>query len=204
MLNLSLALLQEKNKLTATAPWLLLLTLTPPGGSPVRFARNTEDIVFDGDTYLAFAFELGELRSGSDGKVQGVGLRVANPDRAFAPLMDANDGLIGSAVELTVVHAENLAENYADLTLSWIVMSSVVEDEWLSFELGAESPMRRRFPLYAGQPASCNWIFKGAECAYAGAETVCDRSLDRCRVLGNSSRFGGRPGAAGAPRFVAK
>lgn len=204
MLNLSLALLQEKNKLVATAPWLILLTLTPVLGDPVRFARNTEDVEFGGETYLAFAFELGELRSNSDGKVQGVGLRVANPERIFAPLMDANDGLIGAAVELVVVHADNLSEDYADLTLNWTITSSTVEDEWLSFELGAESPMRRRFPLYAGHPTSCNWIFKGAECAYAGAVTTCDRSLDTCRTLANSARFGGRPGAAGAPRFVAK
>lgn len=40
--------------------------------------------------------------------------------------------------------------------------------------------------------ASCRWKqFKGTECAYAGAETWCDRSYTRCVTLGNSANFGG-------------
>ena len=44
---------------------------------------------------------------------------------------------------------------------------------------------------YAHSP-SCRWkVFKGTECAYAGAESWCDRSYTRCEALGNTAYFGG-------------
>ena len=76
--------------------------------------------------------------------------------------------------------------------------------DWISFTLGAVNPLRRRFPLYMATPRSCGWIFKGAECAYAGGSASCARTLDACRTLSNSGRFGGRPGITGAPRFVTR
>ena len=39
--------------------------------------------------------------------------------------------------------------------------------------------------------ASCRWEFRGAECAYAGAETWCDQSYERCLALSNTDQFGG-------------
>lgn len=39
---------------------------------------------------------------------------------------------------------------------------------------------------------SCPWVFRGAHCGYAGAETWCDRSAARCQALGNRLNFGGR------------
>ncbi len=38
----------------------------------------------------------------------------------------------------------------------------------------------------------CRWKkFKGTECQYAGAETLCDRSYDKCLELSNTDNFGG-------------
>lgn len=204
MLNLPLALRLEKNKLIATEPWLMLLAVTLPDTTILRFARNTDDVVFAGNTYIRFAFELGDVRSSGDGKVQGVSLRVANPSRAFAPLMDANAGLVGCDVTLMVVHSGNLTEDYTELTLNWIIVASQSDEDWVTFSLGDENPFRRRFPLYTVLPNNCSWIFKGAECAYAGASSTCSRTLDNCRTLNNSARFGGRPGVIGAPRFIGR
>jgi hypothetical protein len=39
--------------------------------------------------------------------------------------------------------------------------------------------------------ASCPWAFKGTECTYAGAETWCDKSYERCQALSNDMSFGG-------------
>lgn len=201
-LNLPLALRLEKNKLIGTAPWLVLLALTLPDATVLRLAKNTEDVTFGGHVYSAFAFELGENRSGGDGKIQGVSLRVANPGRVLQPYLEQYGGLVGCAVSLMVVHADNLAADYTELTLAWNVIAAVSSEEWIEFTLGAENPLRRRFPLQAAIPLSCNWPFKGVECAYAGTVQTCARTLEACRALGNSARFGGRPGLNGAPRFV--
>lgn len=202
MLNLPLALRLEKNKLVSTAPWLILLAITLPDASVIRLVRNTDDVTFGANLYTAFAFELGEVRSGGDGRVQGVTLKVANPSRVLQPYLEANAGMIGCAVTLMVVHADNLASDYTELTLAWEVLSAESDEDWIVFTLGAENPLRRRFPLQVAIPFSCNWQFKGAECAYTGATTTCARTLAACRALGNSARFGGRPGIVGAARFV--
>lgn len=201
---LPLALRMAKNQPVGTAPWLLLLSVTLPDTTVIRLVNNTEDIVFGGHTYEKFAFVFGEQKSSGTGKVQGVALKVANPERALRPYLEQYDGLIGCPVTLVVVHTDNLTEDYTDLTLNWEVVAAIPKDDWIEFTLGAENPLRRRFPLQSATPRSCNWVFKGAECAYAGAVTSCARTLDVCRTLENSARFGGRPGLTGAPRFVTR
>lgn len=202
MLSLPLALSIEKNKLVGTAPWLILLDVTLPDTSHIRLVRNNEDITFEGNVHTAFAFDLGETYTSSDGRIAGVTLKVANQGRALQPYLEEFAGFVGCPVTLTVVHADNLAEDHSELSLSWEVMAANTEGEWVVFTVGSDSLMRRRFPLYMVTPRSCTWMFKGAECAYAGAATTCARTLDACRTLSNSARFGGRPGILGAPRFV--
>jgi phage-related protein len=204
MLSLPLALLLEKNKLVATDPWLLLLEITLPDTSVIRLVANTEDITFSGHTWTAFAFKLGEQGQSDDGKVQNLTIQVANPARALTPYIEAQGGLVGSQVRLMVVHAANLAEDYTALTLNYTIIASQVDEQWATFTLGAENPLRKRFPLYSALPLNCAWVshFKGAECGYAGGDSTCAGTLIACRAKNNSARFGGRPGATGAVRFV--
>ena len=202
MLNLPLALRLEKNKLAATAPWLILLAVTLPDTTVLRFARNTDDVVFNGNTYSAFAFELGDATSGGDGSIQSISLKVANPGRVLQPYLEANGGLVGCNVQLMVVHAANLTSDYTELTLSYDVLTADSAEDWITFTLGAENPLRRRFPLQVAIPFSCNWPFKGVECGYVGIAQSCARTLIACYALNNAPRFGGRPGISGAPMFA--
>ena len=48
----------------------------------------------------------------------------------------------------------------------------------------------RKRPLRSAS-ATCPWLFKGAECAYAGAGAWCDQSYSRCYELSNQANFGG-------------
>lgn len=205
-LNLPLALRLEANKLTSTAPWLLLLQVTLPDTSVLRFVRNTDDIAFDGHVWTAYPFVLGTQGQSGDGKVQSVTLRVGNASRALTNSLETYGGLVGSAVELLVVHDNHLTEDYTALTLNYAITATTLppDETWVEFTLGAESPMRRRFPIFGAIPYHCNWVahFKGAECAYVGADATCTGTLTACRLKNNSARFGGRPGLTGAPRFV--
>jgi phage-related protein len=205
-LALPLALRLEANKLASTLPWLLLLELTLPDASVLRFVRNTEDIVFGGYTWTAYPFTLGDQGQSGDGKVQAVTLQAGNAARALTPYLEQYGGLVGSQVRLIVIHAGNLAADYALLTLAYDILACHISPDglWVEWSLGAENPMRRRFPTYVVVPLHCAWVarFKGAECAYAGADASCKGTLTDCRLKSNSARFGGRPGITGAPRFV--
>ncbi len=203
-LNLPLALRLEANKLVSIAPWLLLCEIILPNASVLRFVRNTDDITYSGYTWTAYPFDLGDTGQSGDGKVQSVTLRASNVARSLTAYLEAYAGLVGCAVRLIVVHAANLTADYSALTLAYTITACHVDEHWAEFTLGAESPMRRRFPIYAAVPLHCSWVanFKGAECAYAGADAHCTGSLTDCRSKSNSARFGGRPGITGAPRFV--
>jgi len=61
---------------------------------------------------------------------------------------------------------------------------------WMTFTLGAANPFNRRYPSTRLIPV-CPWKFKGPRCLYAGAETTCNKSYERCRALGNTIRFRG-------------
>ena len=60
-----------------------------------------------------------------------------------------------------------------------------------TFTLSTEFMLWRKKALRLPTP-SCPWSFTGTECAYAGAETWCDQSPERCALLGNYDNFGGR------------
>jgi len=207
MLNLPLALRIEKNKLVSTAPWVLLVDLTLPTkpgeivAEHICICKNTDDVTFKGYVYTAFSFDVGESRSGMDGKVPSVSLTVANQNSILTPLVEQYGGMVGFPVTVHVVHTDNLSSDYSDLSLNYVVQAASLSDTSITFTMGAENPMRRRFPLYSALPKSCGWIFKGAECNYGGHVTACDRTLTACKELGNTGRFGGRPGLMGAAKF---
>lgn len=204
-LTIPLALRLEANKLVGTRPWLLFLKITLPDTSELFLVRNTEDVVYASQTWIAFPFDLGERGESGDAKVPSVTLRISNVERALTPLIEANEGLVGSQVQLIVVHEANLGADYTALTMTYTIIATHLPDNtWIEFTLGAESPMRRRFPLYQAIPQHCSWVaqFKGAECKYAGADATCEGTLNDCRSKLNTPNFGGRPGMGGAPRFV--
>ena len=87
--------------------------------------------------------------------------------------------------------------DYADLEMTFDILATQADALWVTFTLGAPNPLRARFPQYRYLADHCRWTFKSVECAYSGPSTTCKRTLDYCRQLGNSRRFGGFPGLSG-------
>lgn len=66
-----------------------------------------------------------------------------------------------------------------------------LDEEKVSLTVASELVRWNQKTLAKHSP-SCRWKeFKGTECAYAGAETWCDRTYTRCAALGNQANFGG-------------
>jgi phage-related protein len=197
MKTLSAALILEKNRLATPNPWLVLLDIRLPDATMLYIARNTEDIVFNGHTYTAFSFELEPTKESSKGEVPTITLRISNVTQVFQAYLEAQEGGLGSIVTVRVVNAALLTENYAELEMTFDVMAAVSDIQWITFTLGAPNPLRAAFPQYRYLAGHCRWQFKSAECAYTGASEICKRTLDYCRQLNNSPRFGGFPGLGG-------
>ncbi len=194
MKQLPSVLVREKNKLFTPDPWIVLLEINLAGRQMLYFCSNTEDVLFNGRVYIAFPFLLEPTKQASKGEIPTVSLRICNVTQIIQGYLEDLDGAVGSQVKIRVVSAAHITEDYSELDMSFDVLSTQSEAEWITFTLGSSSPLRRRYPPNRFIALYCNWEFKGLECAYAGSETECDRTFKRCEDLGNTGRFGGYPG----------
>lgn len=196
-LPLSPALILEKNLLATDGAWLTLVDFALPNGSHIRLVRNTEDITFGGNLYTAYPLQVSPTQQLSDGSIPTLNLQLSNVTRTLQVYMERYNGGKDCTCTITTVSSKLLAENYAALTLQYEVLSSASDANWLSFTLGAANPLRHRFPPHRAIASSCNFRYRGAECAHTGPKPTCKRTLDDCRAHGNSARFGGFPGLGG-------
>lgn len=195
MNNLPASAILEKNRLATPNAFLLLLDVEIGDGQKVYLARNTEDVVFNGNTYLAFPFEVDPVKQSSGGDIPTLSLRVSNESRALEAYLEALDGLVGKKAVLRIVNSAYLG-NPEDVVLELTrdILATVPDAHWVTFTLGAPSPLRMRFPRHKYLADHCNWLPGGAECGCAAATRVCVKTLAACRGYKNSRRFGGSIG----------
>jgi phage-related protein len=202
MLSLSLASKLEKNKVSSTGVWLILLEVKIPQPSEelvIRVAYNTEDVVWQNNTYVAFPFELGEITE--DGtELPCLDLKISNVTGIMSRYIEATNGAAGATVILRVVHSEQLDDSVPAVEEMFNVQTVNVDSNYATFRLGAETATTLRRPAGIYQKSHCPYKFPGVNdvrCGYNGPETVCNKTLARCRELGNSARFGAEHGLVG-------
>jgi lambda family phage minor tail protein L len=188
-------IVQEKNKLATPSAWLVLLDILLSDTLTLHLCSNTENVTFKGHVYEAFPFNLEPAKQTAQGEIPSVTLKVANVTQLIQGYLEDLDGAVGTTVIVRVVNSAYLSEDYSELEMTFGVLGSEADAEWVSFTLGLPNPLKRRYPLHRYMASHCNWIFKGAECAYTGTRAICDRSFDTCdKVMLNSRRFGGHRG----------
>lgn len=210
MLSLTLASALQKHKIDGTAPWYVLLDVYPNKddlSNVLRVVRNTDDVVWKGNTYTAFSFEIDSVQESTNGELPSVVVRVSNISRLVQSQLEPFSGGVGAKVVLTVVQSSDLAGDPVQ-QFTWTILEASATEEWVNFTLGAPNPLRRPFP--AGQYTKNHCMFRyntpamqaacdpaGALCGYVGALTTCDLTLNGpngCRFHNNTARFGGFPG----------
>ena len=192
MKNIPANLILEKNKLATGSAWLILLQITFSDNTILYLVRNNENITFQDNEYIAFPFELGDIKESSKGEIPSLSIKISNVTKAIQYYLEQFNGAIGSQIKIIVVNSSYLSEDYSELELDYEVTGASSNAQWVEFTLGIPNPLRKRFPLHRFIAEHCNWRFKSAECAYSGVEfTTCDRTLKACRARDNTSRFGG-------------
>jgi len=169
MKNLPANLIIEKNKLASPNPWVVLLEITLTDSTVLRFARNTEDVTFEGHTFTAFPFEIEPTSQDTHGEIPTVTLRVSNVTRLLQQYLDELDGGVGSTVRVIVVNLNLLSEDYSELEMTFDVLGCYSDVDWAVFTLGAPNPLRQRFPLERYLALHCSFTYRSVECGYAGS-----------------------------------
>ena len=203
-------IIREKNKIEGGGIFIILLKIIIPGlEEPITITSDTNETVWNEETYVPFPFLLEEIHDTIKGDVPQVQLKISNVTRAIEAYIQQYDeyckenGYSPIIVYIYVVHSEHLEETDPIVEYIFELRQPQTNAMWVTFTLSATNLFMKRFPIYRMLKNRCRYkTFKGPLCGYSGSETTCDRTLARCRELGNSNRFGGFPGLGRAPLYV--
>ena len=116
---------------------------------------------------------------------------MSNVTGTIQRYVEENNGLGGCKVIIRVFHTD--IPDVAEVEEYFVVTGVSCDVEWVTFTLGTDFSFTRRFPPVRMMKDYCPFKFKGIECGYKGAASKCNKTLKRCRELGNNERFGGEP-----------
>lgn len=178
----------------ANAPIFLYTLYDYDGaGTDLHFAEWDSNVTFDGIEYAAFPIHHDEISENSEGSINSVRLTLGNASRLIQSYLELYD-LRNKKVRIRLVWNDDLSDpdNKVDFLFYIDSYSAAVEAaEFVLLPkvdvLSLQLPKR----IYARN--YCQWRFKGTQCGYAGSQTTCNRTFQRCRELANQVRFGGFP-----------
>lgn len=195
MRTLSTAALIEKNKLATDSAWLILLEVTI-GATTLKLVANNEDILWNGDTWQAFPFELDTVGETGKGEIPAVIVKVSNVTGEVQRLIEANNGVNGVPVVIRVINTE-VTTTTPELELSFVVESSTHDEQWITFRLTGANCLTRRVPRRRYLKDFCPFVYGGIECGVSAATMAtyptCNRTFANCTERRNHTRFGGFP-----------
>lgn len=168
----------------------LLVAVAGWGGATVRWSGTGEDIewpVGSGTVYDGRPVRINALPSARGGQVE---IAVANHDLAVTKLLTTDPA--GAVVTVTRLWYDpaTLAPDAAEVLADGAVVQGYEVGDWVTLRAALPSAAERKAPTRLFDRI-CQWEFKGPECGYAGAETSCDHTDERCVALGNFANFGG-------------
>lgn len=201
MITLSAYDIAEKNKTGTSTAWLHLLEIIwPQNAGSYRATDNNEDVTWDSYLWYSKPLIIGEIPENLD-EVPQCTIAIENIDRETeSSLWDyayytKTDGIFPVTVRVMLINSGNLAATTPTTTHEFELQDAESDNTWVTLTCGVTSPFRRRFPDNRLLQNQCQYArFKSVECGYTGAYTTCDRTLETCRLYGNSKRYGGFPG----------
>ena len=179
--------------------WLWLVEIVVTGQTTQRIARNTENIVYDGDTFDRFNFDVSPQMFSSEGDIPRVTLRVFQDiNRRVEDIINNAEGALGGQIKLIRVNEKFLDTPVRALEYDYDNLASQSDTEWVVFTLGMPNPLTQRIPLDTYNSSICSQatptLFKGSRCQYTGDDTSCTGTYDDCRGKDNAEHWGGELG----------
>ena len=197
MFQLSELMKKEKNKISSTGVWLVLLDIVYENAVVFNLVLNNENITYNNVEYLAFPFEVGENKQTSDKELITLDIKVCNIDRTVESYLEQYNGGKNTTVIFRVINAEYPNEPPV-MEETFTVLSTKADAQWVTFQVGCDFSFYQRFPKYRYRKDVCNFRYKDIQCACTSTLATCNGTLKNCRERGNSSRFGGFSGISNA------
>ncbi|WP_196600026.1 DUF1833 family protein [Pectinatus frisingensis] len=181
----------EKNKLANDMPFLLLVQVEHNSlAEPIRLARNTEDVAWNGQTWYKFPLEIDSITQ--DGKeVPSLNLKVSNISGVIQTYIQKYGGFVDATVTLYIIHAAHLDNTTPEFSITLSNNMTQYDENWVTFALTSDKDFSWQYPPNKYNRDFCRWKFKSVRCGYTGSASACNGTLSTCRIM---SRFGGEPG----------
>jgi len=185
--------IQEKNKLENRPIHLYTLYDYDGLGNDLRFAAYDQDVVFDSKTYQKFPIRHDFVGENTSGEVDVLKIQISNISREIQSYLETYD-LRGKRVSVTTVFANLLDDPTTFRQDTYYIDSYGANVETVEFNCTSKFDlMKTELPARKFWRNYCGWKFKSVQCGYAGAETHCNKTFQRCGELNNKTRFGGFP-----------
>ena len=183
---------QEKAK-QENRPIYLYIIEDYDGSNDLYLVGYDEDVVYDSVTYTRFPIMHEFTGENNQGRIDQVKVRLANVSRLIQLYLEQYD-FRGKKVIIRTVWVNQLSDPDAHMDDIFYIDNYTADQTNVEFTLtgkfdvlGMDLPARRYARNY------CSWKFKSSECGYAGAETECNKTQQRCKQLNNYQRFGAFP-----------
>lgn len=194
---------REKNKLAIDSLFFSVLEIHVPSlPETIKVTNVDTNITWRGDEWIALPYELSDITIAPNEVPRSV-LKISNINNAIGRYISENDlwckvnGYKQITVDIFVLNSLNLDSEIPEVVYTFTLEGQTKRGDWVSFDLGVSSPAKKRCPLHRMLKNQCRFKFKSTECGYTGSETMCNKSLNRCRALNNSARYGGFVGVGG-------
>lgn len=157
----------------------------------LRFCKNTENLTFEGNQYLAANFDIKVVQETSE--EPRISFNAKDVTGIIRQSMENYGGGVGFKVTLTIVNSAKLTDP-PELQETFEVLAASASGFDVSFQLGTENPLSLAFPIGKQYRDRCRHKYKGARCKYAGGLSSCDYSYagaNGCIFHSNEQNFGG-------------
>ena len=184
----------RKKNLQGNQPLYLYTIFDYDGASnDLNFCAYPTAITYDSIDYTPFPINHESVGENLQGQIDQVRLILGNVSRLIQAYLETYD-LRSKKVRIRTVFKDLLNDPESHIDDVFYIEEYTTTVDTAEFVLSSKFDlMKLGLPLRLYSRNHCAWKFKGTECAYAGGETACDKTLQRCRELGNQQRFGAFP-----------
>jgi phage-related protein len=143
----SLEMLIAKNNLEQDSPWLFLFDIEIDETTTLHLVNYPEAVVWNTITYTPYYLRMEPQKEQADGSMPQIKVMVSNVTREVESLLDANSGMRGKSVTITMVHKDDPVAG--ELTQQFIITESISNAQMATFTLekaipAFEIPLPRR------------------------------------------------------------
>lgn len=204
MINLSSAVIEQKNDLSSTESILILLELDIPSLSEkIKLVRNNEDVLWNGSNWQSFPFDLDEISEASAGEIPQLSIRIANASRVIEKYLTDYDQWLKLnfhkqiIATIYLIATSDIANNSPIKSYEFEVSSFYTNAREAVFNLTQKNIYAMQFPNNR-ITRKCRFKFGSVECGLNVLDgQSCNKTLSDCRRFNNSIRFGGFPSVGG-------